>query len=102
MPNFNEKELKIFIESNVLKDIKKIKDLAIDRLINRERNRAAKIFLMAKKAEDPEKRKELLLSSYDILIILIERYPSSSLINKLNDHLQKVRDELDRLNTELE
>ena len=75
----------------------KLKDLAVERLINRDRNKAAKIFLMAKKAIDPIKREELLLTSYKILKALIDKYPSSNLINKLNDHIRTVRKELGKL-----
>ena len=76
---------------------KEIKDLAMEKLINRERNRAAKIFLMAKKTSDPVKKEELLISSYNILKTLIEKYPSSSLIKRLNSHLISVGSELDKL-----
>ncbi len=78
-------------------EIKKLRDLAIEKLINQERNKAAKLFLMAKKTPDTEKKEGLLLSSYDILKALIEKYPSSDLINKLNHHIQKVREELRKL-----
>ncbi|MBW2609030.1 MAG: hypothetical protein JRC68_01655 [Deltaproteobacteria bacterium] len=78
-------------------ETEKLKDLAINRLINRERNRAAKIFLIAKQADDPQKREDLLMSSYNILKVLIEKYPSSNLIDKLNNNLENVRDELDKL-----
>lgn len=78
-------------------EVKELKALAIERLINRERNRAARIFLAAKKATDPEKKAEYLLSSYKILKILVDRYPSSPLILKVKSHIKVVREELDRL-----
>jgi len=74
-----------------------LKNLVIEKLINRERNKAAKYFLLAKKASTPSKKEEFLLSSYKILKTLIEKYPSSKLINKLEDHLIKVRKELQKL-----
>ncbi len=77
-------------------DVQKIKDLAVEKLINREINRAAKIFLQAKKASDPKRKKELLLNSHDILKKLVEKYPSSTMINKLNNYLMRVNDELKR------
>ncbi|MFC1869134.1 hypothetical protein ACFL0H_13530 [Thermodesulfobacteriota bacterium] len=83
-------------------EAKRLKNLAIEELINHERNRAAKIFLMAKKAGDLEKKEELLLSSYNILENLIEKYPSSTLINKLNSNLLKVRNELEKLKDQSE
>ena len=52
---------------------------------------------MARKTADPAKKEELLLSSYDILKTLIERYPSSPMIEKLNDNLRTVREQLTKL-----
>jgi hypothetical protein len=78
-------------------EIEGLKELAVERLINRERDRAARIFLMAKNTENSQNKKELLLSSYDILKELIETYPSSTLINKLNNNLSKVEEELEKL-----
>ncbi len=78
-------------------EIKELKRVATERLIKRERNRAAKYFLMARKTADPTKKEELLLSSYDILKALIGNYPSSPMIEKLNDNLRTVREELTKL-----
>ena len=87
-------------ESGTFSETKKLKELAIEKLINKERNKAAMIFLQAKKTDDPAKKEELLISSYHILKSLIERYPSSNLFEKLNDHLQKVKDEMAKLKKE--
>ncbi len=84
-------------DKNAGPEIKKLRDLAIEKLINSERNRAAQIFLMAKNTGDPKKKKELLLSSYNILKELIDTYPSSTLIDKLNNNLSKVEDDLKKL-----
>lgn len=90
-------ELDYWIDSgSTNRDMKKIKDLAVDKLILRERNRAARIFLKAKNTIDPDRKKELLLSSLNILKKLIEKYPSSTLINKLNDHIIRVNEELEK------
>jgi tetratricopeptide (TPR) repeat protein len=78
-------------------EIKELREQAVERLINRERNRAAKIFLTARRTQDPEKKEEYLRSSYNILQNLIEKYPSSSLINKVKSHLEKVEEELGKL-----
>lgn len=78
-------------------ETQEMKDLATEKLINRERNKAAKLFLEAKKTQDPEKRAELLLSSYSILKALRNRYPSSPMSERLDDHMAKVRDELNKL-----
>jgi len=101
--NFEEAIIKlneIQDESEISYETEKLKELAIEKLINKERNKAAKIFLQAKKTSDPAKKEEMLISSYNILKSLIERYPSSNLLEKLNDHLQKVKDELAKLKKE--
>jgi len=87
-------------ESEISSETKELKELAVEKLINKERNKAAMIFLQAKKSDDPAKKEELLISSYNILKSLIERFPSSHLIEKLNDHIQKVKDELAKLKKE--
>jgi tetratricopeptide (TPR) repeat protein len=78
-------------------ETRKLKDLATEKLINRERNNAAKIFLKARKTTDLRKKEELLFSSYEILKVLIEKYPTSDLIDKLNNHLKSVKKELKKL-----
>lgn len=78
-------------------EIKELREQAVESLINRERNRAAKIFLTARRTQDPEKKEEYLRSSYNILKDLIEKYPSSPLINKVKSHLEKVEEELGKL-----
>jgi len=78
-------------------EIKRLRDIAVEKLIKSERNRAAQIYLMAKNTSDNKKKKELLLSSYNILKELIDTYPSSSLIDKLRSNLSKVEDDLKKL-----
>jgi len=78
-------------------DIKKQKDIAIEKLINKERNRAAKIFLTAKKTNDVKKKEDLLLSAKNILNGLIEKYPSAGMIDKLRSNLDSVNDELSKI-----
>lgn len=78
-------------------EIKELREQAVESLINRERNRAAKIFLTARRTQDPEKKEEYLRSSYDILKALIDKYPSSLLIKKVKSHLEKVEEELEKL-----
>jgi len=92
---------------NKLDEIKEAQDLsaesvalrerAVENHINQERNRAAEIFLAAKKTKDPSKKKELLKSSYEILKALIDKYPSSPLNQKLKSHLTIVKKEIERL-----
>jgi len=74
-----------------------LRERAVENHINQERNRAAELFLAAKKTKDPSKKKELLASSYDILKALIDKYPSSPLNQKLKSHLTIVEKEIDRL-----
>ena len=70
---------------------------AVENHINQERNRAAEIFLAAKKTKDPSKKKDLLKSSYEILNTLIDKYPSSPLNQKLKSHIAIVEKEIERL-----
>jgi len=79
-----------------------LKEQVIERLINRERNRAAKLFLAAKKATDPEKKASHLRSSRNILKALINKYPTSSLISKLKSHMKIVEKELDKIGKDIE
>ena len=80
--------------------IRALKEQAIENLINRERNNAAKIFLAAKTTRDPSKKKEYLLSSHKILKALIEKYPTSPLIYKIKDHMEIVSQEMGRVERE--
>ncbi|MBN2123293.1 MAG: hypothetical protein JW821_03290 [Deltaproteobacteria bacterium] len=74
---------------------RELKESAIEKLINRERNKAAKFFLMAKNTSDPAKKRELLSSSYDILKKLMDKYPSSPLNKKINDNMNRIREEME-------
>ena len=74
-----------------------MKEEAVERLINQERNRAARIFLTAKNTEDPRKKEEYLRSCHDILRGLIEKYPQSPLNHKLKSHLEAVDEEMNRI-----
>jgi hypothetical protein len=68
-------------------ETKRFKDLAVEKIINRDRNRAAQLFLQAKNTQDYPRKKELLKSSLEILKNLVEKYPSSYLIQRINDHI---------------
>ena len=74
-----------------------LKSRAVESLINRERNRAAEIFLEAKKTKDPNRKKELLETSYKILKTLADDYPQSPLKNKLTSHINIVQREIEKL-----
>ena len=75
-----------------------IKQRASDGLINSERKRAARLFLLARRSADPAKKKALLRSSYSILNSLAKKYPFSPLIKKVKANMQVVFRELSRLN----
>ncbi len=74
-----------------------LKNQAIEKLINRERNRAAKLFLAAKKTQGRAKKEEYLLSSYKLLKAIIDKYPLSPLNNKLRSHIKTLTEEMERL-----
>ena len=74
-----------------------LKDRTIENLINRERNRAAEIFLEAKKTKDPRKKRELLETSCKILKTLAEDYSQSPLKHKLTSHIDTVQREIEGL-----
>lgn len=79
------------------REINELKQFAIEKLINRERNRAATIFLAAKRSEDAEKKQAYLYDALEILKSLILKYPSTSLNNKLISNIETVEAEIDRL-----
>lgn len=75
-------------------ELMQLKRLAIERLINRERNRAAKLFLMAKKTSDHKKKTRHLRSSLKILKSIYNKYPASALNYKVKSHIEQVSEEL--------
>lgn len=79
------------------REVSELKQFAIEKLINRERNRAAKIFLAAKQTQDPVKKEEYLRESLQILNVLVEKYPKSPLNDKLKSHIKIVKEALDKL-----
>ena len=84
-------------DSAFLTEKEEIKKIAVEKLINRERNRAAKIFLKAKKSDDPKEKEELLNTAYNILKVLVDKYSSSSLIYKVNNNMETVKEALEQL-----
>ena len=77
--------------------IAQLKNQAIEGIINRERNKAAKLFLMAKETEQIEKKRKYLEESYRILEALILQYPNSPLIKRVKENLDKVAEEIKNL-----
>jgi hypothetical protein len=78
-------------------DVQEVKNMAVEKIVNRERNKAAKLFLTARNTKDPVKKEELLNSSYNILRAVAEKYPTSPLIPKVQDHINQVTKELLKL-----
>ena len=78
-------------------DGQRLEARAIEKIINRERNKAAELFLRARNTADPGKKEELLKSSYDILKAVAEKYPDSSLNKKINDNMRAIENELKKV-----
>jgi hypothetical protein len=76
---------------------KKLRRTAVDKYLNKERNRAANLFLLAKNTRDPEQKKKYLIESREILKAIIDKYPSSDLNKRLKSHLKTIENELDKL-----
>jgi len=75
-------------------EVKELKNIAVEKIINRERNKAAKLFLTARNTKDPARKKDLLTSSYNILKAVSDKYPSSPLSPKIQFHMNQVTKEL--------
>jgi hypothetical protein len=78
-------------------DGQRLETRAVEKIINRERNKAAEIFLRARNTADPEKKEELLKSSYNILKAVAEKYPDSPLNKRINDNMRAIENELKKI-----
>jgi hypothetical protein len=85
-------------EGNMTAEAEGLKALATEKHINLERSQAAKLFLLARNTNDVGKKREFLQASRQILRDLIEKYPSSPLIDRVISHLEKVDREIAKLN----
>jgi hypothetical protein len=83
-------------------EMKELRDLAIEKFINRERNRAAAYLLRGRQTTDPYRKKEFFLLAYNRLRTLTEQYPQSSLVETLNKDMKTVETELDKLENAVE
>lgn len=83
-------------------EIKELRDLAIEGFINQERDRAAAYLLRGRQTTDPVRKKEFFLLSYNRLKTLTEQYPQSDLIETLNEDMETVETELDKLGNAVE
>lgn len=97
--NFDEALAKLaeFQNGSLQPEIQGLKDTATEKVINRDRNRAAKLYLMARNETNPRKKEELLISSLNILKALLDKYPSSPLKKKINENMATIKDEMGRL-----
>ena len=75
-------------------EVKELKNMAVEKIINRERNKAAQLFLAASKTKDPAKKEELLNSSYNTLKAVADKYPASPLTPKVQQHMNQVTKEI--------
>ena len=75
-----------------------LKERAVEGIINRDRNKAAQLFLAARKAGDASEKEALLKSALKILEDLVEKYPSSDQKDKVLSNMSRVEDELKKLN----
>ncbi|NLD36552.1 MAG: hypothetical protein GX654_06755 [Desulfatiglans sp.] len=78
-------------------EAEKLKNLAIDKHINNERLKAAKLFMAAGEEKNIQKKKELLFSSKAILESLVNNYPETPLLEKLNSYIKKINTELNQI-----
>lgn len=94
-----EQALAILKESKIEGNerIEELKKKAVEGIINRERNRAARLFLKAKESKDLEKKREYLETAFRILQALVVQYPASPLIDRIKENLNKVSEELKTL-----
>ena len=79
------------------KKIDQLKNQAIEGIINRERNKAAKLFLLAKETKQIEEKRKYLEEAYRILEALILQYPDSPLIKRVKENLDRVEEEIKNL-----
>ncbi|MCU0597085.1 MAG: hypothetical protein MUC98_16715 [Desulfobacterota bacterium] len=75
-------------------EVKELKTVVVEKIVNRERNKAAKLFLTARNTKEPAKKEELLNASYAVLKAVVDKYPTSPLIPKVQDHMNQVGKEL--------
>lgn len=76
----------------------RLKNIAVEKLINRERNRAAKLFLLAEREKQTKRKLNLLKQAGMILRTLIEKYPESGLIPRVKNNLKRVEEEIEKIN----
>jgi hypothetical protein len=89
-------------DQDMASKMKELRDRAIEGFINQERNRAAAYLLRGRQTTDPVRKKEFFILSYNRLRTLTEQYPQSSLIETLNEDMEAVKIDLDKLGHAME
>ncbi len=59
-----------------------------------KRRKAAELFVMANSTKDLEKRTELLLTSRELLLSILAKYPQSELVEKVKRNLSRIEEEI--------
>ena len=65
------------------------------------RKEAAALFIKASKTSDIERKKELLMASYQLLIKILDNYPQTELLNKVNQNISVLEEQINRLDPSL-
>jgi hypothetical protein len=78
-------------------EAKQLQDLAVEKIVNRERDQAARLFFMARNTQDPARKESFLIDSRNILKALLEKYPSTPLSKRINDNIKRVEEELSKV-----
>ena len=78
-------------------EAKQLQDLAVEKIVKRQRNEAARLFLMARNTRDPARKEEYLAASYDILKALVEKYPQNPLRQTIHDNMRRIEEERSKL-----
>ena len=89
-------------DPEIAEEVEALTDAARSKLIQRERDRAAKLFLEAKNAADLEEKETRLRSSHAILFGLLRRFPNSIFASKIQSNLDTVVGEMQRMGLEPE
>lgn len=75
-------------------ELQSLRDRAAAGIISKKRDEAAKAFLKARNTSDSNLKKEHLRNAYHILKALVDRFPTSPLLPKVQSNLETVRTEM--------
>ena len=65
------------------------------------RRQAASLFVKARKIEDPEQKKEILMQSRERLLGLLAKYPQIDLLDKVKQNLQVLEEQIRKIDPDL-